>query len=847
MLGVVDDSDVRMGVGTAFLGYHGVSQAALMPLASKTLVDAHEVFTALSGLDLTPVASAISKAIEPVLDDAAERYGRLLAEEIHKRATAATERLLITWTSTGMPMPQAVEKAAEVHGVPLERLGRYAHQMKAVVQPLVRQDAADRVLMEYASELGASEATSGVSKSLSGEELAEFNEDHPRGKNGRFSDKATESSSPDARAARLARRNRLQALQAQRQEQTQLPESQSSALSLNALVSLFQRSAVQRESDQVRMRTQEQPQKDMRLDLNQVLQQKTLAIPADKPLPPARPRFFASKPEIVTALKEDLYVPVPKSLLESLSERNPVTIAEIAARIGRPVSGWSKDTLSTYMSPGEMYDQVFLRVRNPLVVDGGPEDAGGAVLADTAQLTGPSTAWTMQIDLPARDWRRSGSVDIQVVDLDIDNVDDVIRASFGKALDAEDVADFNEDHPRDARGRFTNTSDDPRAARLARLQRRNRMAVTHRDQRLPVLGARVKNESSVSLSDLLAAMQPPKKSGQQPPPRVNINEKARIQHDMRVNAAKYVNVVERINLLEQLNIPLEEAARKSDFNWSANRDRVRTYEKFYGLTPDGKLDFDNPSVEAKSRLAKIAEQKSLTLDRVMQQRCMVLTDDEIARRFLDTTIEDLMSPPRHRYGNITITSLQTDTYEGSQQRAFVEARTNSFIKHLPEIRKPVDAVVDEYDGKKLPAEWYPSDLEAYESGLDVADWISSQDGKDYEVITNPFHPDPKNPERVLWSWTLVNYKQVGAQNIFIFDNDEAEQAFKNGEFVEIEHEPIIDFAQYMDARDLKLEDIGPAANPLMNVFHVSVLKSDVFASRAPKSYRYNSSSDWPYA
>jgi len=210
-LSVVDDSDVVNGAGVAFLGYHGLVQKALQPLTQETLVDTHKVREALSKVDLEPVMKALREATKPVMGDASERYGQLLAEEIHKRAVVATERLLNTWTNNGMPWPQAIEKAAEVHGVPLERLGRYATVMKAVgITPLVRADYADRELMAYASEFGNREAVTDNALVIKQEKQMKFNEeDHPRNPNGEFKNKEDNVSSISDKLNRLNRINRM--------------------------------------------------------------------------------------------------------------------------------------------------------------------------------------------------------------------------------------------------------------------------------------------------------------------------------------------------------------------------------------------------------------------------------------------------------------------------------------------------------------------------------------------------------------------------------------------------------------------------------------------------------------
>ena len=128
----VDDSDVVQGVGTAVLGYHGLAMGVLKPLASQTLVDASVVSEALNTVNLEPIAKALAQATKPIMGNASEHYGELLARAFHDKAVATTERLLVTWTNTGMAWPHAIERASEVHGVPMERLAKYSAVMKTV-------------------------------------------------------------------------------------------------------------------------------------------------------------------------------------------------------------------------------------------------------------------------------------------------------------------------------------------------------------------------------------------------------------------------------------------------------------------------------------------------------------------------------------------------------------------------------------------------------------------------------------------------------------------------------------------------------------------------------------------
>ena len=206
-LSLVDDSDVLNGVGVALLGYHGLSRGVLKPLVSQTLIDVQTVKDALQDIDLAPVSKALSHATRPVMGNASERYGKLLAESIHKSAVEATEKLLLTWTNNGVAWPNAVERASEVHGVPLCNLGRYATVMKAVVvQPAILADYADRELMRYASDFAYRESV--VDNTLVMKQ--EFNElDHPRGEGGRFTEKTDkEATVSDIRAIRDLRRKR---------------------------------------------------------------------------------------------------------------------------------------------------------------------------------------------------------------------------------------------------------------------------------------------------------------------------------------------------------------------------------------------------------------------------------------------------------------------------------------------------------------------------------------------------------------------------------------------------------------------------------------------------------------
>lgn len=199
----VDDSDVVNGVGVAILGYHGLATAVLKPLATETLIDTQSVTDALNLLDLEPVIKAVAEATKPIMKEASDRYAELLVNYHHADSVRSIERLLLSWTQNGMAWPNAVERASDVYGVPVERLGRYSHVMKSAgLTPLVRSDYADRELMTYASWFGHRENTI-TDELISKQEFVEA--DHPRDETGKFTEKREVTNLRDRRNARQAR------------------------------------------------------------------------------------------------------------------------------------------------------------------------------------------------------------------------------------------------------------------------------------------------------------------------------------------------------------------------------------------------------------------------------------------------------------------------------------------------------------------------------------------------------------------------------------------------------------------------------------------------------------------
>lgn len=228
----VGTSDTVQGVGTAVLGYHGLSEGVLRPLVNKTLMDVDSVSRALNELDITPVAKAMAQATRSTLGDAADKYGELLARDLHSRAVDSTGRFILNLVSTGIPWPTAIERAASVHGIPVDRLGKAASTLRApALAKIAQADIADRALMEYALHVGNRESVpDAVSKS---DRQREFKEELiVRDAIGRFAEKPNRSLvalSAEAKSdflARQQRRNRKK----NRGQTAQAPSSLLSAL-----------------------------------------------------------------------------------------------------------------------------------------------------------------------------------------------------------------------------------------------------------------------------------------------------------------------------------------------------------------------------------------------------------------------------------------------------------------------------------------------------------------------------------------------------------------------------------------------------------------------------------------
>jgi len=507
-LSVVDDSDVVNGAGVAFLGYHGLVQKALQPLAQETLVDTHRVKQALSTVDLEPVMKALREATRPVMGDASERYGQLLAEEIHKRAVLATERLLSTWTNNGMPWPQAIEKAAEVHGVPLERLGRYASVMKTVgITPLVRADYADRELMAYAADFGKREAVTDNTLVVKQEKNLKFNEEeHPRNPNGEFKNKDNSVTSIDSKLSRLNRINRINRING-----------------INRKISASKKAEVVAEKPKEENKVQEKPAfgrvKYGDVKYGAVTYGKKQFKPVNfPPRPPEGPKETDFE-KIDNPFRWDktVYIPIDGEAFEKIKytlngyffigelDKNGVeAINEDEMEDWVKAQGNGATVTSGIQAMRE--NNVFLMRSNytpvnPATMDGKfgskkvydnlHEDTGSAYVVPRAKFTMvPNGGELLQIG-------GNNNLVLQAWLINLENSD---FEDFSKSLQSTQLQHFNEEHPRDEDGKFS-TKDEVinlRQARIDRINRVNRMNKVNNNNRARQMKALLDKQKQIS-------------------------------------------------------------------------------------------------------------------------------------------------------------------------------------------------------------------------------------------------------------------------------------------------------------------------------------------------------------
>lgn len=501
---------VEQAVGSSLLGYHALAAEALAPLGRRTLVDVSWIEQALAEVDLEPVAKAFAAAQRDALGSEADWYGRDLAQEIHENATAASRRLALGWTSSGLPWPYAVERAAEVHGVPLPYLGGYAHQMRVPhVAEIVRADAADRVLMGYAAALGRREAGSyavvkslglaPVVKELTGAAAAEFEREHPRGRGGRFA--ATSGDQADveraARAARAERSGRAQrarivrverttARQQATEQQRQEQESRSQAPAARLKQAQGAADAVQGLKALPRLAPAARARTAPSLKAVATGNRRAARSALPQAAPAAAPAAEQKQAAQVSMARETAYVPVRGDQIEELLKHGGRFHVGAMRKIlgGQDMTAYSESQIQTLAGERGM---VLLKIEGgaPLV-DGGLDDAFGGALAHDARFEiNPMMDYLDIGPAAGNPWDPPGMTGppVPVYDISLQNGDWLLehgdrRDDVGKAFDERE-------HPRAADGRFADKRDDgsaERAARAARSERAGRAGRARADR-----------------------------------------------------------------------------------------------------------------------------------------------------------------------------------------------------------------------------------------------------------------------------------------------------------------------------------------------------------------------------
>lgn len=361
-LGRLNSTDVAVGVGAAFLGYHGLSTAVLKPLSEQTLLDQGQVAEALQGIDLAPVEKAFAEATRPVMGEAADAYGRLLAQDVHQRGIEATTRFVQALANRGVDWPTAVSRAASIHGVPLDRLGPSgARLQEGRLSKAAQADFGDRVLMEYASRFGRAEAGDGeVSKAVR-RRTREFDpEDHPRDKEGKFREKSL--AGLGAEQKRYEEYKRYKEFKNQQQARQQVPVEEKQKQPKRSLRQLSQMMATPAAPAQGKARqktVEEVERRDLnagRLDqamrdrreqarVKRLEQAKADAAEAVKPrnggdidlAKPLRDKPEGGFPGVVQGLGDVRYALVPLAVLELAERSGEMSMGRVSRLVGHSV------------------------------------------------------------------------------------------------------------------------------------------------------------------------------------------------------------------------------------------------------------------------------------------------------------------------------------------------------------------------------------------------------------------------------------------------------------------------------------------------------------------------------
>jgi hypothetical protein len=468
--GLAPSPDVTQGVGTAVLGHHALVRAALVPLSTSTLVDPADLSAAAAAVDTAPLAKALSAATEVVMGSAADRYGQLLAEHLHADAVAGVEHAVRTLSAAGVPMPLAVERTADVAGLPPRWTGTYLQAVKGPsVPPLVRQDAADRALMVYAARVGRREHTEPVDGVV--QKAVQFREhEHRRDTDGKFT---TKGQGPE-RQDRLARRQRRLRLERTRSLVEQTTADPAHQTGLQGLSRLFARPAQQTQDPA-------QPPAGRERAAERAGRARTGRAQPGRAEPQQQTSTFTApldaNPETMythtTRSGQAMVTWVDQGVLEQLIlEGGDFNMGRLEQAQGHALTAYREDSPSLWsIYQGNAFGprKVAVRLSGSLPVrDGGPDDPSGMEIAQEATFS-PSSYVKGDLTLYGGGGKYGDSVAVDVYDFTANGtVSALAKASERWQTDAGVVT---RDVARDAAGRFSDVDE-----RRARRERRGRQA-----------------------------------------------------------------------------------------------------------------------------------------------------------------------------------------------------------------------------------------------------------------------------------------------------------------------------------------------------------------------------------
>lgn len=540
----VDDRDPQQAMATAVLAAHAFQREVLTPLANQTLVDASTVSQALAGADLSPVAEAVARVSRSSMGEAADEYGRLVAEDWRQQSIQSAHDVLTRWVGQGMAWPTAVQRLTGVVGVPARELGRAVEQLRAPMPDLVASDHGDRALLGYAARVAARQPEP-VGKNLRGAELFNFNQRHPRDEDGKFTEKTRQGDGGrQARQERRDRRRRREGLKARFAERVGASRSaEQPAVSVLDAV-LAQRKQVVREERPVARTVDRTVDRSVDRSVKRTKQRaagrlRAVATESKSEMLPAVAATNAMR------LDTQAFIVVDRSEADALilSNTQKFNVKGLRNLLGSgAITAYSYDVIQDELLQGmrDIENPVVIEFNTVAATDAGPDsfdlaDDAEYEIQDSAeaQVTGSpyrvmdSPFRTRRAGSPAFSGRpdaivgvisvglaNEGAFQRQGADLPMDRQDRINRYNrFGeleKALTGSELAEFNRNHPRDEEGRFSDKPTSGRTERMARRQRRERRMQRQATQ----AAARQSQASEPSPLDLAVQFQAARRSEQ---------------------------------------------------------------------------------------------------------------------------------------------------------------------------------------------------------------------------------------------------------------------------------------------------------------------------------------------